>query len=81
MISDYVESKVVMAPNGELLIALPIYADQSKVIMSAKEVEEIIGVSVSFGVYEQFGFLLYHPKQEFSFYMKSLDLFEVLGDL
>lgn len=44
MIDSYKEAKVVMSPNGELLLALPIYADQSKAIFNPKEVESITGV-------------------------------------
>lgn len=82
MIEDYEETRVIMSPNGELLLALPIYADQSKVILKPKEVESIIGVpKIGIGIYEQFGYLFYHPAQSVSWYMKSLDLFEDLGEL
>lgn len=82
MIEDYGGARAVMSPSGELLIALPIYADQSGVIMDSNTVESITGVAkISFGVYEQFGFLIYNPSIPYSFYVQSLDLFEDLGEL
>lgn len=82
MIEDYVETKVIMAPSGELLLALPIYADQSQVLLNEQQVESITGVKrVSFGVYEKFGYLLYSPQTKVSFYLQSIDLFEDLGVL
>jgi len=82
MIDSYNETRVVMSPNGELLLALPIYADQKGAILSTQDVESIVGVKgVSMGIYEKLGFLMYHPNSEFSFYLKSLDLFEDLGSL
>ncbi len=82
MIESYEEVKVVLAPSGELALALPIYADQGKAVLSPKEVKSLIGVgNVGIGIYEQFGYLIYHPKQAFSFYVKSLEMFEDLGGL
>ncbi len=82
MIDGYSETKVVMAPNGELLLALPIYANQNGAMFGESEMATLVGTNnVSIGIYEGFGYLLYHPKQDFSFYMQSLKLFKDLGDL
>ena len=82
MIDSYNETRVVMSPNGELLLALPIYANQNGALLDDGVVESITGIpKMSIGIYESFGFLMYHPESEFSFYMKSLGLFEDLGSL
>ena len=86
MIDSYSETRVVLAPSGEFLLALPIYANQNGTLFGASELQSVTGDSsipsnVSIGIYEQMGFLLYNPKQSTSFYMKSLELFEDLGKL
>jgi len=82
MIDSYSETRVVMSPNGELLLALPIYANQNGALLNDGVVESITGIpKMSIGIYENFGFLMYHPESDFSFYLKSLDLFEDLGSL
>jgi hypothetical protein len=82
MIESYNETRVVMSPNGELLLALPIYANQKGALLEEGVVESITGTKrVSIGIYESFGYLIYHPINECSFYLKSLDLFEDLGGL
>ena len=82
MIESYEETRVVLAPSGELALALPIYADQGKAIFKPKDVESIVDLkNVGIGIYEHFGYLIYHPTQQYSFYLKSLDLFEDLGEL
>ena len=86
MIDSYSETRVVLAPSGEFLLALPIYANQNGALFRASELQSVTGdktipSNVSIGVYEQMGFLLYHPEQSMSFYMKSLELFEDLGEL
>lgn len=81
-IEDWSETKVVLAPSGDLLLALPIYANQSGAIFDQKDTENLVGLKkISIGVYEDLGYLLYHPNQDFMFYMKSLDLFEDLGKI
>lgn len=82
MIDSYNETRVVMSPNGELLLALPIYANQKGAFLEEGLIESITGAkSISIGIYENLGYLMYHPHSEFSFYLKSLDLFEDLGEL
>lgn len=81
MIDQYVETRVIMSPLGELLLALPIYADQKGAIVGEKDLESLIGLKASLGIYEQFGFLVYHPSSDFSFYLESIELFEDLGTL
>lgn len=75
-----------MSPNGELLQAIPIYSNETGALFNSQELNSITGSTdipknVSLGIYEHMGFMLYHPSQPFSFYMKSLDLFEDLGKL
>lgn len=82
MISDYSECRVILAPSGELVLALPIYANQNGAIFEPEDLKDFgTKDNVSIGIYENFGYLLYHPEQEFSFYMQSLKLFEDLGKL
>jgi hypothetical protein len=86
MIDSYSEVRVVLAPSGEFLLALPIYANENGALFGASELRSFtedssIPSNVSIGVYEHMGFLLYHPEQPVSFYMKSLELFEDLGNL
>lgn len=81
MIDDYAETKVVMSPNGEILLALPIYANQNGALFNEDEMKNLTGLKVGLGVYEKLGYLMYHPNQDFSFYMSSLKLFKDLGDL
>jgi hypothetical protein len=86
MIDSYSEVRVVLAPSGDFLLALPIYANENGALFNSDEVRSFIGdnsvpSNVSIGVYEHMGFLLYHPTQPYSFYMKSLELFEDLGNL
>jgi len=85
MIESYSESKVILTPAGELCIALPIYANQNGVLFSAKDIKKTIDKkapdNMSIGVFEKMGFLIYHPDHPVSFYMKSVDLFDDLGEL
>lgn len=81
MLDTYSEARVVLAPSGELLIALPIYANQNGAIFDEEQMKQIFNLKGSVGIYEKFGYLMYHPSQEFSFYMKGLDLFTDLGVL
>ena len=80
MIDSFSEARVVISPSGELLLALPIYANQNGAILDEKDIG-MVGLKLSVGFYEQFGYLVYHPSQPYSFYMKNLDLFEDLGEL
>lgn len=81
MIESYSETKVVIAPSGELLLALPIYANQNGAIFDEDQMQQLVALKVSTGIYEKLGYLMYHPNQEFSFYMQSLKLFKDLGSL
>jgi hypothetical protein len=86
MIDSYSEVKVVLAPSGELLLALPIYANQNGALFDNDQLVSFTGdtgipSNVTIGVYEKMGFMLYHPDQPCSIYMKSIDLFEDLGEL
>lgn len=86
MIDSYSETRVVLAPSGDFLLALPIYANENGALLGSPELQSFTGDSsipsnVSIGIYEHMGFLLYHPEQPVSFYMKSLELFEDLGKL
>lgn len=86
MIDSYSETRVVLAPSGDFLLALPIYANENGALFDSPELQSFTGDSsipsnVSIGIYEHMGFLLYHPEQPVSFYMKSLELFEDLGKL
>lgn len=86
MIESYSEARVVLAPSGDFLLALPIYANQNEALFDVDELKGVTGddsipSNVSIGIYEHMGFLLYHPEQPVSFYMKSLELFEDLGKL
>lgn len=86
MIDSYSEVRVVLTPHGDLLLALPIYANQDGALFDNDQLVSITGDSgipknITIGIYENMGFLLYHPTQPFSFYMKSLDLMEDLGNL
>jgi hypothetical protein len=44
MIESYTETKVVLARSGELLLALPIYANQMGAILGENTLESLIGV-------------------------------------
>jgi hypothetical protein len=81
MIDDYAETRVVIAPSGELVLALPVYANQNGSLFNEKEIKSLTGLNVSIGCYEKIGYVMYHPSQELSFYMNSLDLFTDLGNL
>jgi hypothetical protein len=86
MIDSYSETRVVLAPSGELFLALPIYANQNRALFNSDEIKNFTGDSsvpsnVSIGVYEFMGFLLHYPEQPTSFYVNSLELFEDLGEL
>jgi hypothetical protein len=86
MIDSYLEVRVILSPSGEILLALPIYANQSGALFSNDQLVNFTGdtsipSNVTIGVYEKMGFMLYHPEQPYSFYMKSIDLFEDLGEL
>jgi hypothetical protein len=86
MIDSYSEVRVVLAPSGDYLLALPIYANQNGALFENDQLVSITGDNdipgnVTIGIYEKMGFLLYHPEQSATLYMKSLDLFEDLGEL
>ena len=81
MIEDYAETRVVIAPNGELILALPVYANQNGNLFEEEEIKSLTGLNLSVGCYEKIGYMMYHPSQELSFYMNSLDLFTDLGNL
>lgn len=85
MLESYAEARVVLAPSGELVLALPIYANQNGALFNSEEIKAMTGDSsvekMSVGFYEQFGYLMYNPEFPYSFYMKSLELFEDLGEL
>lgn len=81
MIDDYTETRVVLAPSGELLLALPVYANSNGAIFNEDEMNKLTGLKVGLGIYEKIGYMMYHPKQDFSFYMNSIELFEDLGTL
>jgi len=81
MIDNYAETRVVIAQSGELILALPVYANQNGSLFNEKEIKSLTGLSVSIGCYEKIGYMMYHPSQEFSFYMNSIDLFTDLGNL
>ena len=80
-IDSYAEARCVMAPSGELLIALPIYANQNGAIFKDNEMANLVGLSINLGCYENMGYLCYTPASDFAFYMNSIDLFEDLGEL
>jgi len=86
MIDSYSETRVILTPSGEIFLALPIYSNESGALFNSEELKSLIGdgeipANVSVGMYEHMGFLLYHPDQPFSFYMRSIELFEDLGKL
>lgn len=85
MIESYNEVKVVLAPSGELLLALPIYANQTGALFNGDDLVSFTADTTlnkcSLGIYESMGYLIHHPAEAFCFYMKSLDLFEDLGAL
>jgi hypothetical protein len=82
MIETFAEARAVMAPTGELLIALPIYANETGALFEGSDMEKMgLNKTMSIGMYQQFGYLMYHPSQEVSFYMQTLDLFTDLGVL
>lgn len=80
-IHTYKQVRVCLADTGELLLALPIYADQKGAIFNEKEMKTLTDLSVNLGIYEKLGYIMYHPSQPFSFYMNSLELFTDLGEL
>jgi hypothetical protein len=84
MIESYAESKVVMAPSGELLLALPVYANQNGMIFDNKQIKDLtkekFANNVSIGIYEKLGYLLYHP-DAITIYVNSLDEFVDMGKL
>jgi hypothetical protein len=82
VIESYTETKVVLARSGELLLALPVYANQMGALLSEDTMKTFTGTEkISIGVYERMGYIMYHPTQSFTFYLKSIDLFEDLGEL
>ena len=81
MIDNYAETRVVIAPSGELILALPVYANQNGAIFDETQMKSMTGLKVGLGIYEKIGYMMYHPKQDFSFYMNSLELFTDLGEL
>lgn len=86
MVETYSEARVVLAPSGELLIALPVYANQNGALFNSKELKAATGdkkipKNMSIGIYEKFGYLMHNPDQPFNFFLNSIDLFEDLGEL
>lgn len=82
-IEGYKSTRVFMAPNGELVMALPIMVDQTEAIMDEALVNSITGVTdISFRVCQQVGYIIYHPDfGEFVWNTKAKDLFIDLGEL
>jgi hypothetical protein len=80
-IDTYAEVRVIIAPSGDLLLALPTYANQTVNIVDADDMKMISGLKLSLGCYEKLGYMIYHPQNEFSFFINSLDLFTDLGAL
>lgn len=78
----YKSTRVLVTPSGELMLALPIYADEAGAIMSAKDVGEITGINLSIGIYDHIGYIIFHPEiGECVFSRDALRLFEDLGEI
>jgi hypothetical protein len=81
MIDSYKETRVLIAPSGEIVLGLPIYADQQGALFNEKDMQQLIGMKLTMGLYEKLGYLIHHPKQQFTIFMNSIDQFEDLGEL
>jgi len=80
-LSTFLESRIVMAPSGELLIALEIAAHTDVDKAFEVKIESSHVISMSF--VEPLGYLIYHPEIAggFSIFMNTLDSFEDLGKI
>ena len=61
-VDSYPETRVFLAPSGELMLALPIYANQAGAFFDEDEVDKIAGVKLSMGIYDRIGYVAYHPQ-------------------
>ena len=61
-IDSYSETRVFLATNnGELMLALPIYANHAGAILESDDVKKIAGVELSIGMYDHIGYVAFHP--------------------
>ena len=83
-VDSYESTRVFLSKSGEIVLALPIYADETNnVILNSSEINSITGLpNLSFGVYDHIGYVMYNPELgEFIMNRNALDLFEDLGKL
>jgi len=85
-INSYKSTRVFIAPSGEFLLALPIFADEKGSIFDKSEMEQMSGMSVSVGFYDHIGYIVYHPDigecvMSRDVITKNKPLFEDLGPL
>jgi hypothetical protein len=60
-IHEYPEARVLLTRSGELMIGLPVYANHAGAILEKEDVNEITGIELSIGMYENIGYIAYHP--------------------
>lgn len=83
-LSSYFDARVFLAPSAELVIALPVYADQTEALFEAEVVSNMTQTNnnLSFRVAEQIGYIIYHPEIGTSIFIRELPKFmEDLGKL
>lgn len=92
MIESYKETKVALAPSGELCLMLPIYANQVGAIFTPEQLNLAVGaisskkdnsVELSLGFYEHLGYLIYSEKLGYCYFFnkKVEEEMEILSEL
>ena len=80
----YPECKVVLAPSGDLLTALPIYAGVFR--LTSQDVSKFTWGDqvdrISVGAYQHIGYVVFHPQLgEMLFSVDGIKHFDDLGEL
>lgn len=82
-IPSYESTRVVLCKSGELLLALPVYANETGSFLTEIDIQDITGIpNMSIGIYDHIGYVMFSPVVgEFVMGRKALELFEDLGKL
>jgi len=82
-IHGYPEARTLLTRTGELMVGLPIYANHIGAILDKADVNKIAGYSLSIGMYENIGYIAYHPEVGEVILSKEAigDIVEDLGEL
>lgn len=81
MIESYSQTKVMMAPSGELCLVLPVFANENGNFFGEQHFKELKQLKSNIGIYTQVGYIIFHDKQEVSIYLNSVKQFKDLGPL